>query len=248
MKSTLFHTTLLRAIFLLLFALPSAYGQADTVATRKWSYGVTFAPGIHYRRLHAGSGEGWIKDRRDDAEIPRFSYAAGVLINRRISHRVSIGSGLVYNDLGFKTRHEPLQWPDAPDSGEAYVVTRYRYIQLPVDVYYTLHQRTKTRWFVAGGVSPAVFIQRSNVMHYNAGNGWAKDKDNQGTGYDRFNFMATARVGMEYELSSVFALQGSLFYKQLLKATNSNLASKDVLYAAGIALALVYQPGARRTP
>lgn len=154
---------------------------------------------------------------------------------------LSLRSGLVYNDLGFKTREEDLHWQDSPTTGNAYIVTRYRYIHIPLDVHYTFHHRRRTSWFVAGGISPAIFIQRTNILHYNTGAGWHKSKDNEGIGYDRINWLANLQAGMEYTLSRKFALQASLFYKQLIKATNSNIVSKEVLYATGAAVTVLYK-------
>jgi hypothetical protein len=202
---------------------------------KKWSYGITAGGTSNYRILTSDGSENFLKDNRNNSETRRIGFSAGLVANYRISSVLSINSGLVYDDMGYKTKDQLLSYSDG-SSVTASTAFHYRYVSLPLDLKYDFLRNRTWNLYVAGGVSPAVFIGEATVFSYNG----TKNTDNNAVGSDRFNFIGDVRTGVDFWIADNLKLNAGLFYRQFINATNSNLPTKAYLNAAGINAGIVY--------
>lgn len=202
---------------------------------KKWSYGITVGGTSNFRILTSDGSENILKDDKNSTEIRRTSFTAGVVANYRITDVLSINSGLVYDDLGFKTRNQTLSYSDGT-SISASTAYHYRYVTLPLDLKYDFLKKIRWNLYVGGGVSPAVFIGEATVFNY----GGSKNTDSQPVGFDRFNFAGDLRAGADYWIADNIKLTAGIYYKQFLNATNSNLPTKAYLNSAGLTAGFIY--------
>lgn len=223
-------------LIIMLLGLNHVHAQYKAqVHYKKWSYGLFVAGTTNYRRIRSTNEEDWLKRDKDNDEIRRTSITAGFIANYLITDKFSLNTGLVYSDLGYKTRPETLRFSDNAFT-KASVTVHYNYVIIPLDLKYNFLKHNKWNLYLAGGVSPAVFIGQNRTVSYND----VKNSDSESVGRDRFNFIADLQAGLDYSLSDRFKLTGGLFYKQFLNATNSNLPTKEMLNSAGISVGVIY--------
>lgn len=202
---------------------------------KKWSYGLTGGLTSNFRILTSDGSEIFLKDAKNNAEIRRTSFSAGLVANYRISPVLSINSGLVFDDLGYKTKEQPLSYSDGTNVAVS-TAFHYRYVTLPLDLKYDFLRSSTWNLYIGGGVSPAVFIGESTVFSYDG----SKNTDHNAVGSDRFNFIGDVRTGADFRLSDNLKLTAGVFYKQFINATNSNLPTKAYLNSAGINAGIIY--------
>ena len=227
-----------KIIFLLLIFLSACKVSAQTVSYenfKKWSYGITLAGTSNFRILTSDGSENFLKGARKNSEIRRTGFSAGLIANYRITDLLSINSGLVYDDFGYKTRDQNLSYSDGTNitASNAY---HFHYITIPLDLKYDFLKKSGWNLYLGGGVSPAVFIGETNIFNY----GSSKNKDTQAVGYDRFNLVGDLRGGADFWLADNMKLTAGLYYKQFINSTNSNLPTKSYLNSAGVTAGFIY--------
>jgi hypothetical protein len=224
-------------LFLLLLSANGLLAQTSGAYDdfRKWSYGLTGGITGNFRILSSDGSEDFLKDAKSNSEIRRIGFNAGIIANYRISAVLSINSGLVFDDLGYKARQQTLTYSDGT-SVPVSTAYHYQYVTIPLDLKYNFLSNNSWSLYIGGGVSPAIFIGESTVFTY----GGSTNTDSQPVGFDRFNFSGDLRTGADFWLAGNLKLNAGIFYKQFINATNSNLPTKAYLNSAGINAGIVY--------
>lgn len=124
----------------------------------RFSIGIIASPEYCYRSLGIGSNANSftpiIVDHRNDRELPKLGFTAGVIVNYEISNRISIECGLNYSDKGYRYDLSGLTFGDMIDPRFGFVYTtqtvedypdswiyHYTYIDVPFKFVYTFPGR-----------------------------------------------------------------------------------------------------------
>ena len=81
-----------------------------------WSYELLYAPNISSRLLTTSPDEKWHKEDRNSRETMRFGYSVKYGVIRRLNEKWSVGAGLTFSSLGYRTKAEQISWA-TPEAG-----------------------------------------------------------------------------------------------------------------------------------
>ena len=143
-------------LFLIAFSLASiACGAQDTLS--KWSFGGVIGVDRQFRTLNDESVLSETAQDWDDLESAAWRVSGGFKVQWSALKRISISSGLVYVDRGYRIDSlKEAQW-----HGLEY---HFRYIDIPVGIHYTGQESKKNRLFAGVGLNTSIEI--SNVLQY----------------------------------------------------------------------------------
>jgi hypothetical protein len=203
-------------VLITLTALYSFAQENSDSEIQKFQIGVNFSPDVCYRTLKL-TDEGatyfnsvvnpeWIVDYRNDLEIIKLGYSAGVHVNYNLNRKFGIQAGLEFANKGYQTKKVDLIYPQpnkpAPSfPNQAKNVFNYMYLDIPIRVNLTLGSK-KIRFISSLGITTNVFLFESvkSVKYYSD----RTERDTQvGTlTYNRINISPTASIGIDYKINS----------------------------------------------
>jgi len=150
--------------FLIPFILcsPVIFGQAvEPVSSSKISIGVTFSPDYCYRRFHPKNAFAEVvAEIRDETEIPKFGYTAGLSLLYKPWNRVSFETGLYFSDKGYKTEFIGVYDLEASPSifvNRVKASYQYYYLDIPIKLNYFI-LTGKVKLFASAGFSANIFL------------------------------------------------------------------------------------------
>lgn len=231
---------LLCIICLLIVAAATAQEQ---VRYRRFSIGLGYSPDFNYRQLDYTSSVKWAADVRNDREIPRLGHTAGLHLRWRWADRLTIESGLLYSDKGYRTRKQPLQWagPDVSYPVSSRVVYRYQTFDIPLKARYYF---TTGRWkyyLSAGLIMSRMIGCRKVLFSYFADGSSSRHRNLQDMGYAEFFFSGTVGAGTEYALSKKFTVYAGPSYRQAFSSLLVDNDAREYLYSIGLDMGVVMQ-------
>ena len=132
-----------------------ACSAQDTLSN--WSFGGLLGVDRQYRVLNteaslSGTAEAW-----DDLESAAWRVSGGLKVQWSPLKRFALSTGIIYVDRGYNI--DSLK--DARLHGLEY---HFRYVDIPLGIYYTGIETKKNRLFAGVGISTSIAI--SNVLQY----------------------------------------------------------------------------------
>ena len=226
----------------LLAAFQTAFAQGDTSSVRKWSYEVFYAPNVSYRIITNVGDEEWILDKRKETEVPRMGFSLKVGMIRSINARLSIGTGLSFSSMGFKTKTTELTWAvaDVNLPTEIRNSSRYTYLAIPLLAYYKL--KVKEKWsadLIVGG-SFNIYQNKNVVTQVRTNGKWTSYPD-KGFRYNFINLFAMAGIGGAYQINYHWMLKSNFTLNQSFIATNTHAEIKEYLNFLEIGVGVNYR-------
>jgi len=231
--------------FTILFFPELGFGQ--TQGLRKFeSIGLVFSPSISYRTLNYSSSNQWVARLRDNEELPSFGFMAGATIHYRLTSRIKIETGILYSDMGIKTKFKDLTWVTADEDFPLRTKTVFHHgsIRVPIKVNYQLFEHNKLKLYAVMGLSTNLFINKSTkvVTEYSDGHA-SSHTSSKHAGYSIFNVGLIVGTGVEYELSKrVYSrLEPNLIYS--ITSASVDKESNEYFYSLGINAGIFYRFG-----
>lgn len=233
MKKALFFLSLLVTTSLV-------FGQSSS-AESKFQFGVSFSNDIGYRLLKHNDSDpsnDFVLEQRNEIEIPKYCYSAGLTIAYRLSERARLSSGLLYSNKGYQT--EKLSTysgtPDPLIPNEAQFRYNFNYIDIPLLYKYRFGQG-KWRFQIGGGITTNVFLKevRQTIEYFDDD----VEKDSEDTEYDynRINLSPQVSFGITYDIHERFLLTASpVFRYGILKIIDTPVTA--YLFTGGLNVAI----------
>lgn len=211
-------------LFTLLALSTLAQAQKDSSTVRNWSFEIFYSPNISYRILTTSSAEEWHMENRNNTEFTRFGKSIKFGAIRHLKGKWSIGSGLTFSKMGYKTKATPLTWitPDSSYATEIRSASEYSYTGIPVLVYYKLNKNKKWSTELIFGVSAYLYDSKNVITEIKTNGVWTS-YPNTGFTYNIINLFALAGIGNSYRLNKSFLLKSNLSLNQSF-TTNNNLS------------------------
>ena len=228
-----------RRIILLTFLinLGVVYGQSSRQSSkpadkRLISVGLLLSPDICYRTLKNTDGQSSSSDiikQRNDNEITKVGYSAGVNLNVKAGRSLIIETGVNYSTREYRTKKVDFVFPTPDPLGisKARYVFGNHYIDVPFRL--KLHQtRGRCNFIFGGGVVLNFLLKETMVSyleHFNGETERRKDKIVT-DGIKKVNVSAVVNAGIRYTLNRMISLgfEPSFNY-QILKQTNTPVTS-----------------------
>lgn len=227
----------------LLFILISSvvFGQtAEPVSSSKISIGVTFSPDYCYRRLHSENASAKvITEIRDETEIPKFGYTAGLSLLFKPWKRISFETGLFFSDKGYKTKFIGLYDLEAsPPLLVNRVKTSYQYyyLNIPIKLNYFI-LTGKVKLFASTGFSTNIFLddRTKSTFEDPAGTEYASsDLD-----FSPINIIVLLGAGIDYSINNRLNFRLEPIFSYAITPI-ADAPIKEYLYSVGANFGLYY--------
>ncbi len=143
-------------LYILLFVLSCDAIAQDTLS--KWSWGVVGGVESMGRSLTDANDDQDVVDQWNSLEENVWRLSGGVRLQRSLTNHVSFYTGLNYSDRGY--RIDTLQ-----DAGINTLDFHFRYVELPVGVFYSGLKFGKNSLLVGAAVNLGLSI--NDVVYYN---------------------------------------------------------------------------------
>jgi hypothetical protein len=187
------------------------------VKSNKLYIGLNFSSDYCYRQLKSdGSSEAdMIMKSRNDFEIPKLGYSAGINVNYKLNEKFGIEGGLQFSNKGYKRGTQNLTYGDLidPRNGYTYQVSAaypsqasiayaYYNLDIPVKVNYTLGKR-KLRFIAGAGLTTNVFVSRNSkmVLTYSDSHTTTSQASYK-SGYNKVNLSPTVSAGIDCQMKN----------------------------------------------
>lgn len=214
------------------------FGQSTntTSKTNKWHIGVSFESGVSYRQLNYSYSYQWIKNDRNQNEVPKFSFNTGLNMRYKINSRWSVDVGLLYSNTRYSTLKESLYWetqePDFPTHSKT--VYTYHHIILPIKANYHFEIK-KVKLYLTGGLSLNNFTNKTTkLITYLRNEIYQISKDQSNYGFRQDTYSIILGFGLNVPLSERFFLNIEPIYRQNFVSIINDKNAKEYLYSFGI--------------
>lgn len=215
----------------------------EQVRFRRFSMALSYSPDFSYRQLKYSASDRWASDRRNDREQPRLGHTAGISMRWRWTERLTVESGVLYSDKGYRTGKEPLQWtsPDPSYPVSTRIVFRYETLDIPLKLHYYF---TTGRWKYyasAGVIMSNVMGSKAVLYSYFRDGSSSKQTDKRNLGYADAYFSGVVGAGVQYTLAGKWAVYAEPQYRQAFTSLLIDDRAKEYLYSVGLNMGVVMQ-------
>ena len=235
-----------KTIFLLIvFASFTAYAQETTSGSRI-SVGLNFSPDYNFRTISRdenGDGIDLTVKSRNDREVAKIGYTAGLNMAIKISKNVAFESGLQYSDKGYQTKTMDLVFEGDPTNpllpAKATFHYSYHYIGVPLKL--NLFFGEGDLRVVSGiGVTTNFLLNVQNRNNFEYSDGKKETTKSKGTdGFNKIDVSPMISFGIDYKLTNTIHLRAEPTFRYgIIKLNHSPI--KENLWNAGVNLGVSY--------
>lgn len=222
--------------------------NSDSIKTRKFSIGFSIIPAYCDEVLSTDSA-GFIKqfvDMRNESEMAKMVYSAGLKINYQFNSRAAIELGFLFYDRGVKTKEMDVINPNNSNvTGKATFDYNYNYVDFPLKINYNL-TTNRMKLFITAGMSVNKFLNQTASIHiiYNDGRKEIKSVPVSSFGISKLNYSIFAGLGLDYNISNNFHVSVEPVFNRLIK----NVYDKDIVnmnliyYTIGLSISAYCRP------
>lgn len=226
----------MKNIFILILILPlNLFCQEDIQTDNK-----KIAIGVNY-----SIDRTFKSPLKSSLEIPSINYSIGLNLNYSLSKKISIETGLLFANLGYKTKELTLDnsfildprrgFPVDPNNipiTEQLIVDRY-YLNIPIYLNFYLFG-TKTQFYISGGFSIYNFLWESNYYKIGLSDGSDDVTSKEHNTYiTKSNLAFGGSFGLDYNFMNNFLFRINPFYKRFITPVKNN-SQKEYWYSYGI--------------
>lgn len=221
-------------------------GQEDKPKSeRKFMMGLHCSPGISYRYL-TSNGEMLPNDimaSRNEAEIIKFGYNAGLSGIFQFNRILGLEFGIQYSNLGYNSRKIYLHSGNSSD-GSSPNATHYdykyvyHYVGVPL-MLNTLLGKGKMRFLLSAGIVTNVLLEgsgRANVYYEDGSvtkHKWNFVNNQSTTDYNRINFMPVVNIGVNYDINEKLLIRIAPTFSYGVRSV-ANTPISEYLWHCGI--------------
>jgi hypothetical protein len=255
------HFTLTTAAFFLAFA---GFTQNDDMILKpefsRFKIGLNVTPDMGYRVIMVSSGTSAselyesIKKDRDESEIPKMGFSAGVTVNYNLSKKVGIEAGLQYASRGYTYETEEIIFAQNinPLTGfgtnffgsiiptQATFKYNWNYLEVPLRFVFTSGAK-KVKFLASAGASAGLLLnaQQTTIVKYLDGSE-TNSTDEMTGNFRQFVISPQLSLGAEYQVSQHFHLRFEPIVRYAVQSLvdsplKTNLASAGLLVSGYVA-------------
>jgi hypothetical protein len=231
-----------KLLLLLVLVSLAAYSQEDSVKLSKFSIGAVYSPDLCYRILRFPSSSQWVKEMRNEEEVPMFGFSAGLGLKYILKPKITIETGAYFTIRGEQTKETTLIWasPDPAFPDKSKTKFKYTIIEFPLKVNYCLRSG-RLSYAASLGVSANVFSEKNSkiISEYTDGH-TTTAISNVNIGYRKFNAAVLIGAELTYQLTERIAFTLNPIYRQFITSILVDDKSKEYPYAIGAAVGVYY--------
>lgn len=204
--------------------------QADILAQKGESMhlytGIEVSPGQGFRKLQNPNSEVFIDeliDRRNELESPVQNISAGLMAGLSLTNSVQVGIGFRYATKGYQQKLSPDPFdtldPIVPES--IHLITRTRFIEIPVRFTYILY-RPKQQYFATAEIYWTEAQTATSILYKRFPDGRQRDKNIEKI-QNNYRFLgAGLQLGLQNMVTEHIALRFSPGFRMDLIDFSSN--------------------------
>lgn len=236
MKKAFFFLSFLVSTFLV-------FGQNSSTKS-KFKFGVSFSNDIGYRLLKHNDSDltnDFVLEERNETEIPKFCYSAGLTIAYKISERASLSSGILYSNKGYQTEKLSISsgTSDPLIPNEAQFRFNINYIDVPF-LYKHQFGEGKWRFQIGGGITTNVFLNEVQQTIKYFDDEVEKDAEETASDYNRINLSPQVSFGVSYDIHERFFLYANpVFRYGILKIIDAPITA--YLFTGGLNIGIQFK-------
>ena len=211
----MYNTKLFYCLILLL-----SWTSFELNAQTKFTFGVSFYPNFSdYQIVESGDTPSVIVGIFEEVEVPKLSYAAGLLIGLEVGPQVLIQTGFNWVNAGVRTQEKEfiteVPEPSLPNAG--YFVDRKSSIEIPLLFQYALISRGVHQWYLQLGPSFWVDVNNQRFFHsiYENQPKEVEEVDLEFT-FSRWNIIGNIGAGYSYNAEKITFFIGPKFQYSFL--------------------------------
>jgi len=189
-----------------LFLALGGFAQDDQMVLKpefaRFKVGLNATPEMGYRIIMVTGSS--IASMRNETEVPKICYSAGVTVNYNFSKKVGIEAGLQYASRGYTSITNDIISFGFLAPKEIEVRYNWNYLEIPLRFVFTSGDK-KMKFLASAGATTGFFRggQRTIIQKYEDGHEARSNNDFSGT-YRQISISPQLSLGAEYQLSSLF--------------------------------------------
>jgi opacity protein-like surface antigen len=222
-------------------SLTVAYSQDSTVVKdRRFYIGASFSPDYSYRTLTKNddtlSSASWtrIKNLEDSIYKPKYGFTTGICFGFQINKRLSIETGILYSDKGYKT--VPIltiyDWSQPP--AKATNIIKYVYMDIPLKANYTFLKKRLQIVVSIGAVLNRYRYSRTKTIPETPTATFKEQVYKNTYDYNSINISPTVSVGVKYKISNRINLRAEPTFRYGLLGIDDKSYASTHLWSAGL--------------
>jgi Outer membrane protein beta-barrel domain len=229
---------------LILFSALAALTVKSQNTKRTAFIGFSFSPDYNFRVIKSDNKDifgGFTTETRNDIEIGKFGYTAGVSLVQQVSKQVVLETGVQFTNMGYKTKKQQLSF-ETPTPGipiRAQVIYAYQYMSIPIKARITFGEKL-VRLASSIGFNTSFLTTAKQTVFLEEANGEInKTSTSNKREFKAINIMPFVGIGVNYALNQklqVFA-EPTLRYG-LIKTTSTPV--KESLWNVGLNMGVYY--------
>lgn len=222
--------------------------QENTKTQSQFTFGVVFSPEYCYRDLQ-GSNDTLIffTEWLDSIQEAKFGYTAGFTVSYKVLKYISIESGIMFSNKGFKMIYSDFSGASDPNDP---LLMRLSSINQTVSFYY-LEIPVLSRFQIVSGkfiIAPAIGLSANiyldsrlkSIIKYNDGTPDEKEIYEADNGKN-FTLSVIAGIGIDYNLSDKLSIGIEPVYKRDIFKSNSSDTFNQYFYSFGANIGLEFR-------
>ena len=201
-----------RMFFFITFIL--WFGDSPAQPIKKIMIGLSFSPEYSYRFLSGNSEYAWLRDLRNELEIPKFGYTFGFHFSWRIKKKLFFEAAACFSNKGEQTKKAELIYDDPDPEAPVKLFKRYTYgfLEIPVKLEYQFSDSVSIFSFLGLALDMPTLEKVKTFYIYDNGN---ETHDSYYTTHTNsvIGVSAVAGIGYFIDLGKRFHLKVEPFFK-----------------------------------
>jgi hypothetical protein len=227
----------MKPFFLLFLFLPffSVLPGQSPEPARRFSIGFMVSPDLAYRTLVNRDGSknsNIVIDIRNQSEIPRPSFTAGLSVLYRLSASWGLESGLQYSNKGEQDKETEFIYGTLATSGKFW--HEYHYVEVPLLANFTPGSR-RLRFIATAGLVPQFYLGANThaYLEYTDGSNQHRNIE-QNLDATPLTVAAAIGAGIDWQVSRHFSLRVLPTFRHDLVPQLVERRFKQYLWSAGL--------------
>ncbi len=242
MLRTQFIVTMKIVVTTLLFLVPitfSGFAQEETPGF--FRIGIKASPDITFRTLYSDNPQvDYVKDMRDDTELPRFGYTTGLSFGFQLGPHIELETGAFYSARGYKMEKLSITTTENPEPVESVqLFYSYQYLDIPLTVNAFFFNGKKLQLVASASFTTNMLLHGQESFRRTTDGNQQTTHLPQQANYKPFAFSAEAGVGICWEMSDRLQLRAMPTFRYGLTKMNDNPITAR-LWSGGLAVGCYY--------
>ncbi|WP_300353331.1 porin family protein [Fluviicola sp.] len=223
-------------IFILLLIPGLSVSQLSDTLYRRLSIGISYEANLSGRQLNYSLSNQWVADLRNENEMLKYGYTAGLVFRYRLHPKLNLETGLRFADRGYTSPKETLVWesPDPKFPSKVKTTVSMNYVEIPVRFNYKL-KVGKLDIYAMGGLSLNFLtnkVTRFKMYYENVNKDINKDKTDYG--FEERTYSFSLGIGINIPFAKRLLLNVEPVYSQNFTSIVADKNAREYLYSIGV--------------